>query len=638
MTQPTLAVTDANNVKQTIFTANQNGQANLANSQPVALASDTVLPLPIGAATEATLLALKTAQHTDLQALLTAVGVTNSDLVALTTAQHVDLTALVTKIVAGGATDANVSAFASTNHADLVGIATAIGITNTDLIAMTSANHNDMVNLLARLVTGGATDAMINAVGATNHADAQALLTAIGATNTAVATLATANHTDLTGVLAKMVAGAATDANLTAIGTVQHADLVSIVAAIGVTNADIVAAMAANHTDLTALINKVPVLPSGTGEIDHSGTIAVAGTAQTIMQTNTFRKYFELQNLDPATPLWFRKDGLSATIGPGSLSLAAGGFYSGQSIGAVSIISTLAGHQFTALEGSITLSAAIIATAPVIVGTPTVGVPLTITAGSFTGGNPTATITRVIYAGNTQVATGSTYTPVAADAGKIFTVDDIATNAAGATHNMSGNSAACIVLMSLAARAQSGSAALTITPASGDVAATVYTVTSTQGSVLDLSAGTAAQKRLLTNMTNDTAYTLTVTSSVAGQVIGTATTTVTPTAVAQTKTVVFDKLIIAPNNALNGVSTLFVDVNRTRAVLRNPITNTESFEIAPSNQPNNHFDNYNANEIYVLAPGQEIEMLNDTRRVMSRILNNVASYNQKLLMELEITL
>jgi hypothetical protein len=83
--------------------------------------------------------------------------------------------------------------------------------------------------------------------------------------------------------------------------------------------------------------------------------------------------------------------------------------------------------------------------APMIVGTPTVGTPLSITAGTFIGGAPAPTVTRVIYAGGTQVATGSTYVPVTADIGKVFTVDDIATNSAGATHNMSMNSAACVV-------------------------------------------------------------------------------------------------------------------------------------------------------------------------------------------------
>lgn len=93
------------------------------------------------------------------------------------------------------------------------------------------------------------------------------------------------------------------------------------------------------------------------------------------------------------------------------------------------------------------LAAATVASQPAIVGTPQVATALVITAGTFSGANPAATLTRVIYAGGTQVSTSATYTPVTADIGKVFTVDDIATNSVGATHSMSGNSAACVAAM-----------------------------------------------------------------------------------------------------------------------------------------------------------------------------------------------
>jgi hypothetical protein len=85
-----------------------------------------------------------------------------------------------------------------------------------------------------------------------------------------------------------------------------------------------------------------------------------------------------------------------------------------------------------------------IISAPVITGTPTVGTPLSITAGVFSSGNPAATITRAIFAGTTQVSSANSYTPVTADIGKTFTVVDTASNSAGATPNMSADSAKCV--------------------------------------------------------------------------------------------------------------------------------------------------------------------------------------------------
>jgi hypothetical protein len=69
MSQPFLSVLDAGGTARTIFTANPNGQANAANSQPVVLASDQALPLPVGAATDASITNAAGVNHADLVAV-----------------------------------------------------------------------------------------------------------------------------------------------------------------------------------------------------------------------------------------------------------------------------------------------------------------------------------------------------------------------------------------------------------------------------------------------------------------------------------------------------------------------------------------------------------------------------------------
>lgn len=98
-------------------------------------------------------------------------------------------------------------------------------------------------------------------------------------------------------------------------------------------------------------------LPTGSGETNRSGNVTTANQAQTIMAANAGRKYFELQNLSSTDFLWFRKDGQPAGVAAtGSFALApasstsVGGFYSGQSTGAVSVVSVTAGHPFSAVE------------------------------------------------------------------------------------------------------------------------------------------------------------------------------------------------------------------------------------------------------------------------------------------------
>jgi hypothetical protein len=267
MTQPTLSVLDSSGTPRVINTANPNGQTTAANSLPVVLASDQTLPLPAGAATNASLVTIGNTQHTDLQALLTAVGITNTNVTALTASQH----------------------------ADLLDLLSTVDMTNAGVATLT----------------------------ASQHADLQALLTAIGATNTGVAALTIA----------------------------QHADLVAILTAIGVTNTSLASLTTAQHADLVALLAKVPGLPTGSNEVDRSGSTAVANTAQSIMAANAARKYFELQNLDATNTLYFRKDGNPAVVGAvGTFALMAGALYSGQATGSVSVVSTASGHKFSAVE------------------------------------------------------------------------------------------------------------------------------------------------------------------------------------------------------------------------------------------------------------------------------------------------
>lgn len=114
--------------------------------------------------------------------------------------------------------------------------------------------------------------------------------------------------------------------------------------------------------------------------------------------------------------------------------------------GAVLQYVKIAGVYQTVANPSVAIAnpvAPVITSAPAVVGTPIVGVPLSITAGSFTGAT---SVVRSIFVAGTLVsgsAVSATYTPVAADQGKIFTVDEAATNSTGTTHNISANSAAC---------------------------------------------------------------------------------------------------------------------------------------------------------------------------------------------------
>lgn len=108
-------------------------------------------------------------------------------------------------------------------------------------------------------------------------------------------------------------------------------------------------------------------------------------------------------------------------------------------------------NQVSSAVGSVVAAAPaagpVIVKAAVINANPAVGSPMSITAGSFTGAT---SVMRSIYAGGTLVAgpaVAATYTPVAADQGKVFTVTEAATNSIGTTNSMSANSAGCLAAL-----------------------------------------------------------------------------------------------------------------------------------------------------------------------------------------------
>jgi hypothetical protein len=95
-------------------------------------------------------------------------------------------------------------------------------------------------------------------------------------------------------------------------------------------------------------------------EIDHSGTIAVGGTAQILMNANANRRGWRLQNIDstlPSEEIWVRTTGTAVIGGAGSFAISAystagfpGGYIEGKSTQAISIIAATTGHKFTAVE------------------------------------------------------------------------------------------------------------------------------------------------------------------------------------------------------------------------------------------------------------------------------------------------
>jgi hypothetical protein len=116
-----------------------------------------------------------------------------------------------------------------------------------------------------------------------------------------------------------------------------------------------------------------------------------------------------------------------------------------------------------------------------------------------------------------------------------------------------------------------------------------------------------------------------------------ATAPVTVAAAVQAKTVSSDTLTIFPTNYNEGNRILFLDAARTKSVIKNPAFNTVSMQVAPNSLPNGN-NNGNWTEVYVLTPGQEVEVTADTRQWKARILDNAAVYNQKIVVESEASL
>ena len=94
------------------------------------------------------------------------------------------------------------------------------------------------------------------------------------------------------------------------------------------------------------------VLVSGVeSPVDHSGAISSTGSPQTIIQANSLRSGFFIQNRG-ANPMYLNELGVAST-GSGSLLIAPGGYFPVYgypvSSGALSLVGT-AGDIFTARE------------------------------------------------------------------------------------------------------------------------------------------------------------------------------------------------------------------------------------------------------------------------------------------------
>lgn len=91
------------------------------------------------------------------------------------------------------------------------------------------------------------------------------------------------------------------------------------------------------------------------GLTDHSGSIAVNGTAQDAVPENHGRRYLFIQNIDSAEDLWvdFGTDAAISTAG--SILIVAKGalVYENTTVPGdrVSVIGNTAGHKYTIKEG-----------------------------------------------------------------------------------------------------------------------------------------------------------------------------------------------------------------------------------------------------------------------------------------------
>lgn len=374
MTQPTLSVLDSTGATRVINTANPNGQATATNSQPVVLASDQTLPLPTGAATNTAVTSFATANHTDLQALLTAIGVTNTDLTALTTAQHTDLAAILAKMVTGAATDANATAIGNTLHADLQALiqkrtelTSATGITTATAVSIGAAST------LGIQISGNGAGFVLQPQASMDNGvtwiNVGVILAGAGATSTSRSTI-TANgnfefnapgYTNFQLVVTTLGTGSINTSIWSTVGQ-------KFVRSAGIGDqAD--AAVTTTATGSFSLISLVKGLFTrflaftantsftGTNTATNGvGIVTLAGTDYIAVAANTARKFVSITNTHASATLIINPTGLafssSAYIG---IPIPPGGTYewSGVTVpnGDLHVASSVAGATYFVIEG-----------------------------------------------------------------------------------------------------------------------------------------------------------------------------------------------------------------------------------------------------------------------------------------------
>lgn len=259
----------------------------------------------------------------------------------------------------------------------------------------------------------------------------------------------------------------------------------------------------------------------------------------------------------------------------------------------------------------------------------TVASPVTVTP-IDSGGGGKFSPSSIVLSTTTQSAV-FTYTPTSVGAKSVSI-----SNTGGLTNPAAlAYTATASTQTTLLVRAKSGSAAVTIIPVTGAPTDTVYTITSAQGAVIDYAAGTSALNRVVGNMVDGTAYTLVASSTNAATGAGPASAgvSVTPVSTKTTKILSTDVVVVIQTASSSDTQLILVDPLRARSVFKAPATNTSPLQLAPSSATNN--GQYNFNELYTLAPGQELEVTGDTRRWMVRIPAGSAVFNQKIIREQE---
>lgn len=236
-----------------------------ASPVPVSVSSSA---LPTGAATEATLSAFSSQNHSDLLAIDGDVTTANSSILSFKSANHSDLVTI----------DTDLNLFASANHSDLLSAVGELTTLNATQSGFKSANHTDLLQL----------DTDLLAFKSANHADLGTATSAVNTVNTSVNSLATANHTDFLSVISTLgspfqaggaisntafIANAGTNLNTSALNleatqsafkSANHTDL-------GTLDTDLLAFKTQNNTNLGTINTTL-------------GTLATAAT-QTTMNT-----------------------------------------------------------------------------------------------------------------------------------------------------------------------------------------------------------------------------------------------------------------------------------------------------------------------------------------------------------------